>query len=310
MTSDAYPSLARTMGLLLATLAVAGALAVIAYEALPGWPEIVRMALPTEIALALAVTWAVWKSDLDWRSALAWRPLDTRHLVPLALVLIGSLTVFSELYVVIQRLVPVPESFERALSELLEISGPVDAVATIGVAVILAPVLEEALFRGVILQGLARRYGPRSATVWTAVFFALFHLYNPWQILPTFFLGIVLAWLVLTTRSLIAPIVVHAAFNAASLGLFAADPESVPDSPEAVPWIVVGIVALLVVGSLCLLGGMAWIERQTGGGWYGDVATGSKEGEGRPGYEEPSPETGPPSESRAASGPGPWTARR
>lgn len=309
MTSDTYPSLTRTMGLLLATLAVAGGLAAIAHESLPGWPDIVRMALPTEIALALAVTWAVWKSDLGWRRALAWRRLDPRHLVPLGLVLIGSLTVFSELYVVIQKLAPVPEPFERALSELLEISGPVDAVATIGVAVILAPLLEEALFRGVLLQGLARRYGPRSATVWTAVFFALFHFYNPWQVVPTFFLGVVLAWLVLTTRSLAASIVVHAAFNAASLGIFAADPIA-PRSPETVLWILVGIVAVLLVGSLCLLGGMAWIERQTGGGWYADLAAPESRREGNPDYGEPSSEVEPGSESKTATGPGPWTVRR
>lgn len=300
MTSDTYPSLTRALGLLLATLMFAGLLAVVVYESLPGWPEILRMAVPTEIALALAVAWAVRRSGLGWREALAWRPFEARHVVPLGLILIGSLTVFTELYVVIQKIVPVPGPFESALAELLEIRGTVDAVATIGVAVILAPVLEEALFRGVILQGLARRYGPRAATVWTAIFFALFHLYNPWQIVPTFFLGIVLAWIVLTTRSLPAAIGIHAAFNAASLALFAADLGSgAPPPPDTVRWIVIGIVALLVVGSLCLLAGMAWIERQTGGGWYRDVPAGRR---GAGGEREP--------DYSGAAGPGPSTARR
>ncbi|MBW3660211.1 MAG: CPBP family intramembrane metalloprotease [Gemmatimonadetes bacterium] len=296
MTSDIYPSLTRTAGLLLATLLVAAGLAAVAYEALPGWPEIVRMALPTEIALALALAWAVRKSGLGWRRALAWRRIEGRHLLPLGLVVVGSMTVFSELYVVIQKLAPVPEAFEAALRELLEISGPLDAIATLAIAVVVAPALEEALFRGAILQGLARRYGPRSATVWTAVFFALFHLYNPWQVVPTFFLGIVLAWLVLTTRSLFSAVLVHSTFNAASLAVFAADIEAGPRAAEEVPWLVAGIVVLLVAGSLCLLGGMAWIERQTGGGWFRDVTADSEDrddDDAGSGYPVSSTEVGP-----------------
>lgn len=274
MTSDAYPSLPRTVGLLLTTLLVAGGLAILAYETLPEWPEIVRMALPTEIALGLAVAWAVKRSGRGWREALALRGLEARHLVPLVLVLVGALTVFSELYVVIQRIAPVPDAFERALSDLLEISGTADAVATIVVAIVLAPLLEEALFRGAILQGLTRRYGPGRATAWTAVFFAFFHLYNPWQILPTFFLGLVLAWLVLTTRSLVSAVLVHATFNAASLGLFALDLDATRRGPSSAAWIAVGVVVLLLAGSVCLLAGMAWLERQTGGGEFADPEAG------------------------------------
>lgn len=304
MTSDTYPSLTRAVGLLLTTLLVAGALAAVAYQALPHWPDILRMALPTEIALGLAVVWAVRRSDLGWRRALAWRRLEARHLPPLLLVLVGSLTVFSELYVVIQKIAPVPEPFEEALADLLELSGPVDAVATIGVAVLLAPLLEEALFRGAILQGFARRYGPRQATLWTAVFFALFHFYNPWQVFPTFFLGLVLAWLVLTTRSLMAAVAVHAAFNAASLALFTVEYDTGPRTGDGLPWLVAGVVVALVAGSVALLGGMAWLERQTGGGWFGDVSGGSGSGEDRWPDDDRSPGYGSP------SGSGPSTARR
>lgn len=306
MTSDTYPSLTRAVGLLLTTLLLAGVLAAVAYQALPGWPDILRMALPTEIALALAVVWAVRRSELGWKRALAWRRLEARHVAPLSLILVGSLTVFTELYVVIQRIAPVPESFERALSELLELSGPVDAVATIAVAVVLAPLLEEALFRGALLQGFARRYGPRRATLWTAVFFALFHLYNPWQIVPTFFLGLVLAWLVLTTRSLMAAVAVHAAFNAASLALFTVELEPGPGAGDQLPWIVIGIVAALLAGSMALLGGMAWLERQTGGGWFGDVPRRSGSGDDR----GPDDDRWPDYESPSSSEAGPSTVRR
>jgi membrane protease YdiL (CAAX protease family) len=131
------------------------------------------------------------------------------------------------------------------------------------VAVVLAPVLEEGLFRGLILRGLALRKGPRAATVWTAAFFAFFHFYNPWQILPTFFLGLLLGWVVLTTGSLWASIVLHSAFNGLSLVVFAF-PVQTPDGPPAL--IVAGLILFLLSGSGALLAGMAWLEGMTGGG--------------------------------------------
>lgn len=299
MPQEPYPSLPRTVGLLLVTLLLAGALAVATMVLFPDWPEIARMALPTEIALLVAIGYAVRRTGLPWHRALMLGGFDTRVLVPLALVLIGSVTVFSELYLVMQKIIPVPAGFEQALEKLLEISGPVDFAVTTGVAVLIAPVLEEALFRGVLLQGIARRRGPRSAVVWTALFFALFHLYNPWQMLPTFFLGLILAWVVLNTRTLWTGIALHGAFNAVSLALFAAP---VDQASRTVPigWFLVGIVAFLLAGSVALLGGMMWIERLTGGGWFED---------GTPDAEEPAELADLYAGERAPSGVGPPTTR-
>jgi membrane protease YdiL (CAAX protease family) len=235
----------------------------------PGWPEIVRLALPTEISFAAAIAFVVWRGNCGWRESLSIRALDRRSIPPLLLVLVGSVTVFSELYVVIQRLAPVPEAYAEFLRGLLDTGSP----EAIVLAVILAPLLEEALFRGAVLQGLSRTRGPRSASTWTAIFFTVFHIYNPWQLLPTFFLGLVLAWLVLTTGSLWASVAVHGLFNAVSLLLIRLPAEDISPSQWAVPWVVSAIVLALLAGSLALLVGMAWIERQTGGGPFAESET-------------------------------------
>jgi membrane protease YdiL (CAAX protease family) len=262
---DAYPSLGSTAWLLSGALLSALVLALVTVALFPGWPQIVAMAVPTELAMIGAVSWAVRKTGLPWRIALGLRPLPLALLPPLALVLVGSVTVFSEMYVIVQRLVPVPPEFEALLRDLLRIGNRTDLALTVLVAVVLAPILEEALFRGVVLRGLARRRGPRSATLWTAGFFAFFHFYNPWQIVPTFFLGLVLAWVVLTTRTLWASIVLHAAFNGISLAVFAIP---LPSPPAPAPVLVTGLVLFLLVGSAALVAGLAWIEAMTGGGAY------------------------------------------
>ena len=279
---DAYPSLGRTAWLLAGTLLAVLLLAAAAVAMFPDWPQIVQMAVPTEIALAGAVVWAVHRSGLPWRRALGLHALSPAVLAPLALVLVGSVTVFSEMYVVVQRVVPIPPELEALQRDLLRISGPTDLVFTVALAVVLAPLLEEALFRGVILHGLARRRGPGSAVLWTAGFFAFFHFYNPWQIVPTFFLGLLLGWVVLTTRSLWSSIVLHSAFNGLSLAVFGLPLQSAPDAPPAV--VVTGVVIFLLLGSAALLGGLAWLESMTGGGAFADpppAAPGS-EGAGAP----------------------------
>lgn len=263
-----YPGLLRTLALLGGVVVLGAVFMQITLVLFPGWPEIAQMAVPTQLALVVVIVWAVLRSDRPWREALGLRRLDRRHLAPLLLILVGSVTVFSEIYVVIQRFVPVPEEFERMLRDLLDLTDPADSLATLIIAIAVAPVLEEALFRGVILHGLTRRHGPQSASFWTAVFFSLFHMYNPWQVIPTFFLGLVLAWLVLTTRSLLAAIGVHTLFNAASLTLVRIPFERAAPEGQPLPFIVAIVVIGMLAGSLALLTGMAWLEKQTGGGWF------------------------------------------
>jgi len=78
--------------------------------------------------------------------------------------------------------------------------------------VIIAPVVEELIFRGVIMSGFSRNYHPGFAIFFSALLFALFHL-NPWQFAATFALGLILGWIRIRTGSLPACIAGHAIHN-------------------------------------------------------------------------------------------------
>lgn len=84
-------------------------------------------------------------------------------------------------------------------------------------AVCVAPVIEELIFRGVLLSGLARRMRMGWAIVITAIVFGCAHLPDfgfVWYPLPELvLLGLVLAWLRVKSRSLWPAITVHATFN-------------------------------------------------------------------------------------------------
>ncbi|MCK4750969.1 MAG: CPBP family intramembrane metalloprotease [Bacteroidales bacterium] len=108
------------------------------------------------------------------------------------------------------NLLPMPEKIE----ELFALLSTKD-IYTLLLVCILGPVLEELLFRGIILDGFLKRYKPAKAIFWSAFLFGLFHL-NPWQFIPGFLIGILLAWIYFKTRSLIPVILVHLVNNSLS----------------------------------------------------------------------------------------------
>ncbi len=79
--------------------------------------------------------------------------------------------------------------------------------------VVIAPIIEESIFRGMILQGFRRNYNSFVAVFMSALLFALFHL-NPWQFPATFVLGLLLGWLVVRTDSIFLSILGHSINNA------------------------------------------------------------------------------------------------
>ncbi len=89
-------------------------------------------------------------------------------------------------------------------------------VALIGVeAVVVAPVVEEFLYRGVLLTALLRGVGAIAALVISSAVFALVHLTaEPQAVAPLFLLGMALGYVAYRTRSLVAPVIGHALFNA------------------------------------------------------------------------------------------------
>lgn len=86
-------------------------------------------------------------------------------------------------------------------------------IAVILAAVVVAPVFEEMLFRGFLQTGFRRITRSAVAAVgMSSLIFALIHA--PWQAPPIFVLSLFLGWVYERTRSLWAPIGMHAAFNA------------------------------------------------------------------------------------------------
>jgi len=91
--------------------------------------------------------------------------------------------------------------------------------ALYGIAtIVLAPVAEELLFRGLLYPTIKQNGHPRLAWVVTSVVFALTH-FNLMALLPLTFLAIILTLLYEFTGNLLAPITTHSLFNAVNFYL-------------------------------------------------------------------------------------------
>ncbi len=80
-------------------------------------------------------------------------------------------------------------------------------------ACILAPVLEEMLFRGIILRSFLKQYSKWAAIVGSATLFGVAHM-NLYQFVVALVVGIGCGWLYERTRSLLPCIALHGAYNA------------------------------------------------------------------------------------------------
>jgi membrane protease YdiL (CAAX protease family) len=101
----------------------------------------------------------------------------------------------------------------RAVHDLLRVDSAWDGFALTLALVVIAPITEELLFRGVLLRGLVQSYGERVGLLVSAVLFGLLHGRLA-EALVAFVAGLVLGALRLRTRSVLPCIALHVGVNA------------------------------------------------------------------------------------------------
>ena len=100
-------------------------------------------------------------------------------------------------------LIPAPD----LIKELFAMLGKAD-VFTFLVVAVSAPIIEEFLFRGIVLSGFLKIYSPWKAIILSSVFFGIFHL-NPWQFIPAVFAGLLIGYVFWKTGSLLPCLFIH-----------------------------------------------------------------------------------------------------
>ncbi|MBZ9632898.1 CPBP family intramembrane glutamic endopeptidase [Clostridium sp. FP1] len=124
--------------------------------------------------------------------------------------------------------------------------------------VVIAPIYEEVIFRGILLKGMASKINPTVALVVSALFFALMHMNIP-QGINAFLLGLIIGAIYLNTASIYLCIFAHFVNNFVAItisGVF----QSI-DSKYAI--LIRGTA--FIVGSSILIAAYVWYTRNKPG---------------------------------------------
>ena len=91
-------------------------------------------------------------------------------------------------------------------------AGSVDSNVMIFGSIIVAPILEESIFRGVLLRGLLTRNSAPVSVILSSVIFALIHVHL-FQVVPAFLLGLLFGIVFVRSHSLLYTMILHFAAN-------------------------------------------------------------------------------------------------
>lgn len=111
----------------------------------------------------------------------------------------------------IQSVLPEFPNFRKFIDELMKelTKEPISFALS---AILIAPIIEEYIYREVILNGLLTNYSPVKAILISSFIFAIMHM-NPWQFATAMLMGIVLGWIYVRTRNYYLCILLHAINN-------------------------------------------------------------------------------------------------
>ncbi len=201
------------------------------------------------LSLGLSILFA-WKMGKKTSLELGPFPLI---LVPIVILITPAISLLMEPII---ESIPYFQEFQELFAGML---GENTLLIFITVA-ISAPILEEILFRGIILDGFLKNYAPTKAILWSAVIFGLIHM-NPYQFIGATLVGILMGWIYWRTKSLWLCILIHFLNN--SLGFFLnwffELPEDSMEGTRALMnndsqyFTMLGVAALVVVVGLFLL---------------------------------------------------------
>ncbi len=229
----------------------------------PGGTESFDQELPTILLFAnsgaafLVVYLERTRQRLPWRFLPPARASFAWILFPALLITVGTTATGSAITEVLNRLLPSFFAMSIDMEELFNLARhPVTIPLTV---LVVAPLTEEILFRGLILSGLLRTRSPRAAILISAALFSGMHL-NPAQLPATFLIGLTYGWIYYRTRSLWLCIFAHLVHNTiAMLGtahnLTLDEADQVTTDPQ--------LLLIFAIGAILLSVGLALLARST-----------------------------------------------
>jgi len=175
--------------------------------------------------------------------------------LPLAL---GVTILTDELDRIAQLVLRLPDQFTK-IQEVLTIRDLLSAIFIIGVVIIIAPFIEEIIFRGFFQRILEYRLKDvTKAVLYSALTFAIIH-FNPWWAVQIYVIAVFMGYVAWRTNSIWIPFIIHAINNGTAVW-FAHQSES---SLQWYQWKGHVSPIILLFGLIAFILGIHWFIRVT-----------------------------------------------
>jgi uncharacterized protein len=166
----------------------------------------------TVCGLILSIKMLRRKYTVDVKSMLAFKKIKVIHFIPITLIMIGLNILVSEIGNFTTRIIPINSLWENIFNTALGHSSVWKVFISVAVV---APIVEEVLFRGLILRGYLKHHSVRKSLIISSLLFGIAH-FNPWQFVTAVIIGVVLGWLYERTDSIVPAVYAHALNNSMS----------------------------------------------------------------------------------------------
>jgi membrane protease YdiL (CAAX protease family) len=208
------------------------------------------MAMVVQVALIIPVLLFLRNHKLSYFVFLRVRPVPISLLFYSVIVGFAIAVIGDEINRLIGLVLPMPEELFEGLAQAMTLKTTSD-VLTLGITVaVLAPVVEEMIFRGFFQRYFEATRGVTSGVLVASALFAVYH-FNLYWLIPILLMSTVMGAMVWRAESVFPSITVHATNNV--IGLVTAnlwgttDPSWYAFKGQVSPWMILLALVLLVV---------------------------------------------------------------
>jgi sodium transport system permease protein len=172
-----------------------------------------RQLLFNEIAVMVGASiLMMWRYRLDPREVLSLKPVKPAVWIAIFFAIPAGYITAIGIFRVVNMIIPAPQQLLERFSEDVIPKGMPSWQLVLYVAVLPA-ICEELAFRGMLLNGLRRKFRPAALVLGIGIIFGLFHM-TLYRIAPTAALGMILTAIALMTGSVFPGMLLHAGNNA------------------------------------------------------------------------------------------------
>ena len=199
----------------------------------------------------------VWAVGFDVRETFSFRRPEGPQIAGALILIAGALPLGWFLAWAQGFVLPIPWDLLEGLEDLMTAESPARLAWLLVLLALTPAICEEAVFRGVLLSGIRGRGSAVRVAVLNGLVFGAFHVSfeSAFRFLPTAWLGFILAWAVLSTRSIWVGVLMHFVNNG-SIVLMASVPALrawLEEGGEAPPWVLLAPALLAVAVGVRLL---------------------------------------------------------